>query len=335
MKIKGTIHKLIQICALFLCTIVISACSKNAVNKNLAPLDILYIVTDLDDTYRYNLTEAILKASHEYGVSVDVVETHSSSAAEMKLVSEAKDKGYEAIICRIANNANAPQINSASNGLPIIYVNNQPAEEHLTSDKYIFVGSNEQQAGQYQAEYVISRLGTGAMNVVILKGEKDHSGTEGRTAAVKSTLQNHGVNANYVYVEHANWSYDEAAEKFQNFLEKGQRIDAVFCNNDLMALGVIDVMKKNNIDYTQIPVTGVDATREGCESIAAGEMAFSVHQDSSAQGKLAIEAAVLLAEGNSIRDVVGASTDQKYIWVDFEPVSSSNVKKLLDMYYAN
>ncbi len=332
MKLNGTISKLILICVLIINTSALSGCSRGSGNRNLALTDILYLVTNTDDTYRNNLTEAIKAAGREYGASIDVIETEGSSSFEMELVSEAKDNGYEAIICRVGDNSTAPQLNSASNGLPIIYVNNQPAEEHLVSDKYVFVGSNEQQAGQFQAEYVISRLGTGAMNVVILKGEKDHSGTIGRTAAVKSTLQSHGVNANYVYVEHANWSYDEASEKFSNFLQSGQSIDAVFCNNDLMALGVIDAMKKNGIDYTQIPVTGVDATHEACESIAAGELAFTVFQDSTAQGKLAVQAATLLGQGESIRDLDGASLDQRYIWVDFEPVSSANVTKLLDLY---
>ncbi len=317
---------------LFFTMLISSGCSMVGSPDSASKMKILLIMNNLDDTYRSNLAGAIMDSREEFGVSVDMVETDGSSDLEVKYVSSAKEKGYSAIICRISDNSNAPQLNSYSGDLPIIYINNQPAEEHLESDKYIFVGSNEEQAGKYQAEYVVGRLGTSAMNVVIMEGEKDHSGTKGRTDAVKAALQSHGVNANYVYVDYANWTRDEAYTKFGNFLKTGQKVDAVFCNNDLMALGVLDSMKENGIDYSTIPVVGVDAAAEGCESIMNGEMAFSVFQNSENQGKMAVEAALLLGHRDSIKNLSNVSSDRKYIWLDFEPVSASNVSKYASKY---
>ncbi len=289
---------------------------------------ILYLVTDLNDTFRANLSNAIVAAGKSQGVTVDMVETGSSVEAQAAAVEGAKAQGYTAVIIRLSDSSTALQMNVASNGLPIVYVNNQPSDEHLTADKYIYVGSSEEEAGQFQAEYVLSKLGNpSSMNAIIFEGEQGHSATIGRTKAVKETLKENGCNVNYVFVDFANWSDTEAQYKFGIFMKTGQSVDAIFCNNDTMALGAVAGMKEYGLDYTKIPVCGVDATTDGCASIKAGEMAFTVLQNAEGQASAAVNAAVVLGGGGSIEKLENATSDCKYIFVPFEKVDSSNVSK--------
>jgi len=289
---------------------------------------ILYLVTDKSDTFRATLSDAITDAAAASGVSIDVVETGDEVENQVELVTSAKEKGYSAIILRLADASTALQMNFASNGLPIIYVNNQPSDEHLTTDKYIYVGSNEEEAGKFQAEYVLKKLGNPkSLNVIIFEGERGHSGAVGRTKSVKDTLKENGCEANYVFVDYANWSDEEAMRKLMIFAKTNQEVDAIFCNNDTMALGVIEGMKELGLDYTSIPVCGVDATADGCASIEAGEMQFTVLQNAKGQGEAAVNAAVTLANGGSTQSLENATKDGKYIFVPFEPVDSSNVSQ--------
>ncbi|WP_029320449.1 substrate-binding domain-containing protein [Butyrivibrio sp. AE3004] len=327
---KNIFSKIISIAAVCMLTIgTLSGCGKGASSSSSGGSGgkILWIITDVDDTFRKNLSDNIVSQASAQGVSLDMVETGGDLETEVDLITSAKSKGYSAIICRPSDNSTALQLNVASNDIPIIYVNNQPADEHLTADKYIYVGSYERQAGQYQAEYVIKKLGKGAMNVIIFEGEKGHSATINRTAGVKKTLKENGVNANYVFVDYANWSDQEAAERFSVFMKTGQTVDAIFCNNDTMALGAVEALKEFGLDYSNIPVCGVDATADGCASIAAGEMAFTVLQSAEGQAAKAVEAAKILGSGGTLKDVEGTTKDHKYIWVDFEPVDKSNVSK--------
>ena len=289
---------------------------------------ILLIMNDVTDTFRGQLADAVTSAATSSGATVDLVETGGSVEMEAELVATAASKGYTAIILRPSDASTALQMNVAAGNLPIIYVNNQPSDEHLTADKYIYAGSSEEQAGQLQAEYVLKKLGNpSSLNVIIFEGEQGHSATIGRTNAVIKTLKENGCNATYVFKDYANWSDTEAEYKLGIFMKTGQSVDAVFCNNDTMALGVISGMKKYGLDYTKIPVCGVDATADGCESISSGEMAFTVLQSAAGQGASAVKAAIALGNGGTIEGIDYVTEDHKCIYVPFESVDASNVSQ--------
>ncbi|WP_026517293.1 substrate-binding domain-containing protein [Butyrivibrio sp. MC2021] len=289
---------------------------------------LLFIITDTNDTYLATLANAMVEAGKNQGVTLDMVETGNDVQAQMDLISQAKSKGYSAIILRSADANTAVQMNIASNDLPIVYVNSEPSVDHLRADKYIYVGSDENQPGKLQAEYVLKKLGNPkSLNVIIFGGERGHSATVKRTDSVKTTLKNNGVDVNYVFVDYADWSDAIALEKFRIFMKTGQSVDAIFCNNDTMALGAVEGLKEFGLDYTKIPVCGVDASADGCASIAAGEMQFTVLQNAKGQAAAAVTAAATLGGGGSLTSVEGSTTDCKYVYVPFEAVDASNVSQ--------
>lgn len=289
-------------------------------------LKIMYTTNTLDD-YRTLLQEAVISTASSEGVNLDVQEGTSSVDEQVNQIKAAVSGDYDAIICLMADSSTALQLEAVAGDLPIVFVNSQPDDSQLEADKYMYVGSPERDAGKLQAEYVYDKLGKpSSMNALIFMGEPGHSGTIGRTGAVKDFFADNGVNADFVFCDYANWSDTEAAEKFDIFLKTKQSFDAVFCNNDTMAVGVVAAMKENGFDLKEIPVCGVDATAAGCQSIVDGDMQFTVYQSAAGQGEMGIKTAIALATKGSAKGLEGLNDDGTIVWVPFEAVNSSNVK---------
>ena len=285
---------------------------------------VLFTISDTDDTFRASLAEGIMDAADAAGVTVEMKEAGGEIETQIADIEDAVDAGYSGIICQAVDASTALQIEVAAGDLPVVFVNNMPDEDRLEKGSYVYVGSQEEEAGTYQAEYVWEKLGKpSSISLVIMKGEKGHSGTIGRTSAVLNYFSDNNVDVDLVFSDYANWTAENAYLYMEYIEAVGASYDAVICNNDTMALGVVEYLEDNGIDG--IPVAGVDATEDGCASIASGGMSFTVLQSASGQGEKAVEVAQALMKGKSIKSIEGASDDQLYVWVDFEPVSASNV----------
>lgn len=287
---------------------------------------VMYTMNVLDD-FRTLLLNGIVDAAAAEGITLDVMDECMTVDEQIAQIQKAVSEGYDAIICLPVDTNTALQLEVTAGDIPIIFVNSSPASDYLEKDKYMFVGSYERDAGTYQAEYVWETLGKPkSLNAIIFEGEQGHSATIGRTASVKEFFRDNGVDANFVFCDYATWSDVIAEEKFDIFMKTGQSFDAVFCNNDTMAVGVVKAMQKHGFSTADIPVCGVDATAAGCQSIVDGGMQFTVYQSASGQGEMAVKTARALATKGTADGIEGLTDDGTIVWVPFEKVDKNNVK---------
>ena len=188
--------------------------------------------------------------------------------------------------------------------------------------KYAYVGSQEYDAGKMQAEFLAKFFEgrTDPINYVLFMGQLGLENTQQRTDSVKTELTNAGFTLNKVFEDTAKWDRATAMDMMQTFLGTGATFDCVICNNDEMALGVIEALKAAGVDLAKIPVVGIDATDMACQSVKNGEMAMTVFQDAAGQGAKCIEFAIKAANGE-LTDLFG--------WVPFMPVTIDNVDQYI------
>mgnify|MGYP002509737077 FL=1 len=288
----------------------------------------ILLVLNQMDSFRETLVAAARDTAEAEGVQFDFKDAEGSIENQVNYLKSAAQEGYNVILCSPVSIETVVELKASAGDIPIVFINSCPDEKQLKEGKYIYAGSDEFVAGQFQAEYVLDRLaGNKEINVVLLKGERAHSATNGRTKGVKQTLESSGKTVNYVFEDYADWDQELAAHLFETFLKTGSPVDCVLCENDSMALGVIEVCREAGIDLRTLPVLGVDATADGCAAIESGEMAFTVCQSGSGQGEAAVKAAIRFARGESVDSLEGVSEDGKYVWVPFEKVDSTNVSQ--------
>jgi len=325
---KKKISILLTIIMMF---VIISGCGSKSSSSSNKNVKILFSVSDNSDNFRRILTDNAKSYAESQNADITIMDAEKSIEKQVAHMKEAVSGGYDVIICALVNSDTALQLKKAAQGIPIVFINSAPNEALLEQNKYIYVASDEMVAGKYQAEYIADYLkNKNDIKVVLFKGEKGHSATSGRTKAVKQTFKEKGINADYVFEDNANWSRQGAKEMFNVFLSTDRKFDCVICNNDEMALGVIDSLKENKIDPSSIPVVGIDATGDGCNAIVDGSMKLTVYQNAKGQSKSAVEAAIKLASGGTLSGIENITDDGKYIWVPFEKVDKSNVNKYMN-----
>ena len=278
------------------------------------------------DTFRQTLVDAALIRVKEEGAALDVFDAGGVIENQVAHMKKAAKEGYDIIICSPVSTDTVVELKASAEGLPIVFFNSCPSDKQLKDCFYVYAGSDEQVAGEYQAEYVLDKFKTkNEINVVIIGGSKGHSATVGRTNGIKKVLSQSGKTINYVFEDYADWDTGKAYDIFSIFLKTGVKADCVLCNNDAMALGVIQCMEEKGISANDMMVLGVDATVDGCNSIKEGKMEFTVYQSGSGQGNAAVEMALRIVRGDSPEQMEGITENGKYVWVPFEKVDSSNV----------
>ena len=85
-----------------------------------------------------------------------------------------------------------------------------------------------------------------------------------------------------VAMETANWKIDEAFEVSKQIFSNHPDIKALFCANDMMALGAIEYLKST--ERSDVLVAGFDALKQAKDAIRAGKLVVTVDQQAAEQG---------------------------------------------------
>ena len=148
----------------------------------------------------------------------------------------------------------------------------------LTDVPFISVDNEE---GAYKSAKYISDKVIKPTKVALLEGILGADNAEQRKkGALKAFKEN--SNIQIVASETANWKIDEALTVSSTIFSKNPDIGAIFCANDMMALGAIqylDISKRNDV-----LVAGFDDLEEAERAISKGKMQVTINQQADIQG---------------------------------------------------
>jgi len=275
------------------------------------------------DKYKSALLDAInASAKATPGVTVTIENADGSNDRQLEQLKKFADTKVSAIIVAPADGDLGPQMTkiAADAGIPLIYVNNEPANlAELPADQAV-VASNEKESGTLQAAEVC-RIMKGKGRVVVLMGELFHAAARARTQDVDTVFARPECkDMKIVERQAAYWSRDYADQQVTEWLTAGVKFDAVIANNDEMALGAIRALKRKGVSMKDVIVAGVDATDDALAAMTSGDLDVTILQSAQGQGKTAIETALKL---------IRKETAQRENYVPFELVTPQNITQYL------
>ena len=113
--------------------------------------------------------------------------------------------------------------------------------------------------------------------------------------------------------QNADWDRNKAKELTETWLKNYPNLKAIFCNNDGMALGVVEAVKESEKD---ILVVGVDGIGEAYDSIRKGELSATIDSFPFYKAQIALECA--------FRELAGQELP-RVIWTPQALIDSENV----------
>jgi ribose transport system substrate-binding protein/inositol transport system substrate-binding protein len=279
-------------------------------------------MSDLDKFRTLLLNGVVTRGQTVPGLKLVTENAKGDNELQKKQVQKLIADKVDAIILAVSDGDLGPQMTkmAADAGVPLVYINNVPSNLLDLPENQVVVASNEKDSGTLQAKQVCTLL-KGKGRVVVLMGEPFHAAARARTQDISDVFATPDCKGlEIVEQQAAYWSHDYADQQMQEWLAAGVKFDAVIANNDEMALGAIQAMKRVGISMKDVIVAGVDATNDALAAMEAGDLDVTILQSAAGQGSTAIDAAVKLAN----KEKVPRENN-----VPFELVTPENLAKYL------
>lgn len=292
-----------------------------------------------DDTFLSLVREAMEQAA-EGRISLEISFAKNNQSIQNSEISRHLDLGVDVLAVN-AVDATASRLileKTEARGIPVIFFNNEPDPANMPCKGWYYVGARAEQsglmAGEVMADYFretpgADKDGDGVIQCVILKGRIGDLDAELRTEYCVKALRKAGFEVDIMAAETANWQRAEAREVMSEWLTSYTGIEAVFANNDDMALGAIDALKAAGY-FTAgrfIPVVGVDATAKAIEAMREGTLVGTVLNDAVNIGRATVNLSLVLANGLPVTEenVGYPITGGRYIWIPYAKVTQASL----------
>lgn len=256
-------------------------------------------LSTLNNPFFVTLRDGAQQAATSGGVQLIVADGANDNAKQADEISTFITQKVDVIIVNPTDSdavvSSVQKANQAK--IPVIAVDRASNGGTLAS----FIASNNVEAGKLGAQQLLKAVPNGA-KVAMLIGIPGASAARDRGKGFTDAVADASINtkgAKLVAQQVANFKRDEALNVMQNILTANPDLAGVFAQNDEMALGAVQAIKAKGLTG-KVFVVGVDGIDDAKAAIKAGDMLATVAQQPEVMGKLAVEAAIKLANGQSV-----------------------------------
>lgn len=246
-----------------------------------------------------------------FNVTIDVraAQGEGDEQGQLSIVQDMINKKYSALLLSPISDGNlVPGVESALKAkIPVLNVN-----DGIIASTPNYVGPRAIQNGELAAEWISKKL-SGEGKVAVVIGMPKAFAARQRTAGFEGWLKEHSPKVQVVEKQNADWDRAKAKDLADTWIKKHPDLKAIFCNNDTMALGVVEAVKASG---KNILVVGVDGIGEAYDSIRKGELSATVDSFPKYKGQVATELALRILGGQQVPRVV---------WTPQALIDSSNV----------
>jgi ribose transport system substrate-binding protein len=283
--------------------LLLSGCQRGEKKDAEGPLVALVMKT-LNNPFFIDMQRGAEDAAKKLGVTllVQAAEREVDVEKQMQIIENLIQRGVD-VLCITPSGSKEiiPAIVKANKAdIPVLIVDTRVDSISLIEAGgkiTTFIGSDNFDGGRIAGEYIVNSL-DGKGEVAILEGIPGHETGDARMNGFHKALEGK-KSIKIVTSQTANWERDQGFNVFQNIMQSYPSVQALFACNDMMALGAVEAIAAAG-KTGQIIVVGFDAIKDGRDAIKKGTITGSVAQHPYEMGKIAVEEAVKVINGEKL-----------------------------------
>ncbi|KOE62712.1 ribose ABC transporter substrate-binding protein RbsB [Aggregatibacter actinomycetemcomitans] len=258
----------------------------------LAQDTIALTVSTLDNPFFVSLKEGAQKKADELGYKLVVLDSQNDPAKELANVEDLLVRGAKVLLINPTDSeavSNAVAI-ANRNKIPVITLDRGAAKgevvSHIASDNIV--------GGKMAGDFIAQKLGANA-KVIQLEGLAGTSAARERGEGFKQAVAEHKFDV--LASQPADFDRTKGLNVMENLLATKGTVQAVFAQNDEMALGALLALSAAN---KKVLVVGFDGTDDGMKAVKSGKMAATIAQQPALIGELGVVTADKLLKGEKV-----------------------------------
>lgn len=250
------------------------------------------VVSTLNNPFFVSMKDGAEKKAEQLNYKLIVLDSQNDPSKELSNVEDLIVRGVKAILI------NPTDSDAVSNAIRMA---NQAKIPVLTLDRganrgdvVTHIASDNVAGGEMAGKFISEKIGKNA-RVIQLEGIAGTSAArergEGFMKAVKSEK------LELLASQPADFDRTKGLNVMENMLSSKPNTQAVFAQNDEMALGAIRAVQASGKD---ILVVGFDGTKDGIAAVKRGLLGATIAQQPALIGEIGVESAVKLLKGEAV-----------------------------------
>ncbi|MFS1444531.1 MULTISPECIES: ribose ABC transporter substrate-binding protein RbsB [unclassified Vibrio] len=280
-----------------LATLISAALLSTTVSVSAQAQDTMAIVlSTLNNPFFVTMKDGAEAKAEELGYKLIVLDSQNDPSKELSNIEDLTIRGVKAILINPTDSdavSNAIRIANRSD-IPVLTLDRGASRgdvvSHIASDNVI--------GGEMAGHYIMEKVGEKA-KVIQLEGIAGTSAARERGEGFMNAVN--GSDLELLASQPADFDRTKGLNVMENLLAANPDVQAVFAQNDEMALGALRAVQASGKD---VMIVGFDGTDDGIAAVNRGLLGATVAQQPDLIGSLGIEMADKVLKGETVEEYV-------------------------------
>ncbi|MEZ8358375.1 ribose ABC transporter substrate-binding protein RbsB [Vibrio splendidus] len=280
-----------------LATLISAALLSTTVSVSAQAQDTMAIVlSTLNNPFFVTMKDGAEAKAEELGYKLIVLDSQNDPSKELSNIEDLTIRGVKAILINPTDSdavSNAIRIANRSN-IPVLTLDRGASRgdvvSHIASDNVI--------GGEMAGHFIMEKVGEKA-KVIQLEGIAGTSAARERGEGFMNAVN--GSDLELLASQPADFDRTKGLNVMENLLAANPDVQAVFAQNDEMALGALRAVQASGKD---VMIVGFDGTEDGIAAVNRGLLGATVAQQPDLIGSLGVEMADKVLKGETVDEYV-------------------------------